>query len=211
MSFRTHTKGLELSWDYNSNVQYEHWNGKRLASAFLLTIVSTIFVFISVHNMQMPKFRTDMLTLEQYASNYNDYASQNKMYTYLSPEGEWYVNDISGEVIIELDPSVENWIFVTDQAECLESIEYELFTDSRFFFLDQRKISLALFTAVMSKPDAKSANANAAVNDLSDIEIEISKDVCEGGFNHCDVVVKWECGRIENTKSRFRLLIHISL
>lgn len=211
MSFRTHTKGLELSWDYNSNVQYEHWNGKRLASVFLLTIVSTIFVFISVHNMQMPKFRTDMLTLEQYASNYNDYASQNKMYTYLSPEGEWYVNDISGEVIIELDPSVENWNFVTDQAECLESIEYELFTDSRFFFLDQREISLAIFTAVLSKPDAKLSDAMAATNELSQIEYLMDNKVFEGDFEYGGVVVKWESHRIEYTSHRYRLFVNISL
>lgn len=210
-SYKTHTAGEELSWDYYSDVQYKPWSRKRMVSIVLLTILSISIIFFCAFNLQYPKFRTDHLTMEQFSHNYNDYALQNEMNTYISPEGEWYTKDTPGAVIIETDPSVENWSFVTDQAGNLERIEFELLTDSRFFFLDQRKISLALFTAVMSKPDAKSANANAAVNDLSDIEIEISKDVCEGEFNHCDVVVKWECGRIENTKSRFRLLIHISL
>lgn len=149
--------------------------------------------------------------MEQFSSNYNNYVTQNEMQDYLSPEGEWYKKNSPNEIIIDTDPAVENWSFTTGKNEYLNTIKYELFADSRFFFLDQRKISSVILTAVISKPDARLSDANAAILDLRSIESLIAQNITEGEFAHCGVVVNWKCQRTEHTKNHFRLFITVLL
>jgi len=208
-SFRTHVNGQELSWDYVCDVKYKPWTIKRVISVTILSVFSLAIVAYCAFDIQYPRNRADLLTMEQYTSNYNNYVTQNEMQTYLSPEGEWYNKNSPNEVVIETDPAVEKWSFITDENEYLKAIEYELSTDTRFFFLDQRKISVAIFTAVISKTDARLSDASAALTDLSEIESAIASNITEGEFEHCGVVVKWESNRIQGTKRHFRLFITV--
>lgn len=153
-SYNIHTEGRELEWDYdyNADVLYTEWGTKRWLYTAVLGAICTVSIIFSAFDSQFPKYRSTNLTLSQFAENYNDYAKENDMITYLSEGGEWYTQDVyPNSVVVDTTDHTECWEFITDENQKLEQISIEIQSNSKL--LTSGKMFLAIRTAVMSQPD----------------------------------------------------------
>lgn len=162
-SYNIHTAGRELEWDYdyNADVLYTQWDTKRGVLSAVLAIICVIAIGFSAVDAQFPKHRNADLTLAQFAENYNIYAKQNRMTSVegrLSEEGEWYTPGIypgPDKTVNEVSDGLrtEYWHFSANENQELTEISIAASSSSRVAVMS-RKISLAVYTAIMSQPDA---------------------------------------------------------
>ena len=169
-SYKIHTEGRELEWDYehNADMLYTEWETKRGVYCAILGIICAVTITFSATDALMPAHRTADLTLAQFAENYNDYAKQNNMTTYLSKEGEWYTfNSGPSSTTVEIPEREESWYFGTDSDNILEEITVIIKSDSKIFSTE--KVSYIIHTAIMSQPGADIMTAGDAMDQLSEI------------------------------------------
>ncbi len=211
-SYNIHTAGRELEWDYKTDVLYTEWGTKRWVYSAILGVICVFFVIFSATDAQFPKHRNEDLTLAQFAENYNDYAKQKNMRLRLSPKGEWYseeTEDGRTTIIIETPQNYEEfWYFITDENQTLERIKVEIKTDSRLFFIQDGKLSEAIFTAIMSQPNADIITADHAMAELS--ELNFIREPEETKFDFGNVTVNWELQDIKNPlDAQYKVLVDI--
>lgn len=194
-SYRTHTTGLELEWDYDydADVLYTDWSARRPVYATILAVICTVGIIFSAQDSMFPKHRSTDLTLAEFAENYNDYTRLNGMSTYLSEKGEWYRLDAQNPqfIIDHLFDYKEDWNFMIDDNGYLDVIKIEIQTNSRIFYTDGSRPSLAMFTAFMSQPGSNVTDANSASRTYSELTYFENK-YPEYEFDYNGVTVKWE-------------------
>ncbi len=186
-SYKIHTTGQELEWDYDTDVIYREWGTGKLIYSVILFSLCIFSVFYSTMDAQFPKHRNEDLTIGQFSENFNDYAKQNNMMIRLSEEGEWYPTNSSPtldyDVTIEeniWDTNIEeSWNFEMDENHKIICIQ--MVTNSRFFF--NEKFDLILYTAIMSQPNAKIKTAREALHQFSQPIIISDFDQSQYDFN----------------------------
>ncbi len=169
-SYQIHTAGRELEWDYdyNADALYTEWGTGRGVVTAVLGIICAIAIGCASVDAQLPKHRNADLTLAQFVENYNIYAKQNSMISYLSEEGEWYTPDTyPNSVIIDMMDHTEYWQFITNDNQELEQISIEIHSDSKQ--LNSGKMFLAIRTAILSQPDADIIAADEVELALSEL------------------------------------------
>lgn len=194
-SYQIHTDGRELEWDYdyNADVLYTEWDTKRGVFSTILAIICAITIGFAAVDAQLPKHRNANLTLAQFAENYNDYAKQHDMISYLSEEGEWYTPDSHpNSVIVDFGDSTEYWQFITNEDYVLERISVKGTTTSRLYTTG--KISHAIHTLILSQPNADVFAADEAAQVLS--EMAFISQLGTKEFNFGGVIVKIECEQL---------------
>lgn len=194
-SYKIHTEGRELEWDYehNTDVLYTEWDTKRGVFCAILGIICAITISCSAVESQLPKHRNADLTLVQFAENYNDYAKQNNMTTYLSKEGEWYTpNNHPNSVVVDFGDSTEYWQFITNEDQVLEQISVNGTTSSRLYTTG--KISQTIQILILSQPNADILAADEAVKSLSEMAFISQLGTKEFNFN--GIIVKIECKQL---------------
>ncbi len=212
-SYQIHTAGRELEWDYdhNADVLYTQWEIKRWVYSAILGAICIITIACSAFDSQLPKHRNEDLTLAQFAENYNNYAKQNDLNSFLTEEGEWYTPDLGpNTIVIETFDCDEYWQFITDENQVLKEIKIKTNSDTRLFFFGGGKKSLAIYTAIMSQPNADIITAGEAMNELS--ETTFVTDLKESHYDFDGVIVDMEIWQADyNKDAPAELLVNITL
>ncbi len=213
-SYQTHTAGLELEWDYDydADVLYTDWTTRRPVYAAILGVICSVGIIFASQDSVFPKHRGADLTLTQFAENYNDYAKQNGMSTYLSEKGEWYrLSAQDPEFVIDLFENKEEWQFIMDENGYLDMIKIEVQTNSRVFYTDGSRPSLAMFTAIMSQPGTDITAADSASRDFSELTfLDNRYPTYESEYN--GVTVKWEIMQPEaDSNAEYKMFIEIAM
>lgn len=177
-SYKVHTDGMELEWDYNADVLYTKWGSKRVILSVVLGILCSFAIVFSATDAQHPKYRNADLTLAQFAQNYNFYAKQNNLVLYLSEKGEWCTSQTGpSEIIVDVPEKEEYWHFGTANNNILEEITVKIVSDSKIFSAE--KAALAIYTAIMSQPEADIIVAADAMDQLSEILFNANQGLTE--------------------------------
>lgn len=199
-SYRQEQDGVAQPWNEDTEIIYEEWNARRKWIAVLIFVVSFSLSVLAGFDAVMPTHRGNGIKLEEFAENYNDYASvpyaQNSII--LGNDGKW-VKSIA-ESPDEIRPE---FIYNLDENGNILTIIYEHSTNSahpKSILPDYCKT--AIFTAVGSRPGSNYRDM-MAIDKLLE-EQWFSKLPQNGGVNKGtvqidDVSVNWETN-IENSK-----------
>lgn len=130
-SYQAHMDTVDMEWDDESEITYSGWGlkGKALlASAGAVILTTSIWVTL---DSNLPKYRTDNMTVAQFAENYNFYHKLKygnaNLDDRLQPDGKKYVvQDNSVVIHIDGEPAQENQNFVFEtQDGIISRITYE--------------------------------------------------------------------------------------
>ena len=185
-AYQIHTAGRELEWDYdyNADVLYTPWSTERGILSTIFCVICAVIIGFSSVNSQMPIHRTENLTLAQFAENYNIYAQQRGMSSIsgrLTDQGIWYTPGrtpkLDKDTVVIFEDSEENrliedidWDFVTDENNILNEISVKIRSNT-VISIDSAlsgKVSLAIYTAIMSQPKGRLITADEATQIMSE-------------------------------------------
>lgn len=187
-------------WDEETEVIFSPITGKRrllLTALVLATII--VGAFTGLDSIK-PKYRTEELTIAQFAENYNQtmafFQGENHMYDRLNPDGSLrpYEPFEDGLVIYygqETDDPFE-FTYETDDG-ILKSVTIQKYFHKNDGILDVRpmtamEVNLAL-TMLLSRPDSTIADFNQLIGILRDSEGELEVHLNPMGKIQIDWVV----------------------
>lgn len=209
-SYRIHTRGEELDWDYDAEVIYRQCGIWKWAYGVLLCVFCIFTIFYSTVDSQFPKHRNSDLTIIQFAENFNVCARQNNMSIRLSEKGEWYDSEsapvlIYDEMILGDDPWIEEtWNFETDDNQIIQSIQMQ--TNSSFYYINSR-LEFILYTVLISQPDADLNSVRNTMQEFTESMIKSDMNTTQYNFDGIIMNITKQYGEDESVNTFVEIIL----
>lgn len=199
ISYRSVIRGEGTEWDYKAEIQYQNppvWK-------VILTVISFSTILLlnvtAILDAELPKYRSNHLTMEQFTSNYYDYEKSfgNDNTMVLQQDGTWVKRtDFSVEITQIGDPNHERKAFryTFNENGVLKTISFkDTWEDLGFMPILPDYCYTILYTTVASRP-------GVTIQDLNKLKRALNSDfgrimenggITSGEFTIRDVTFAW--------------------
>lgn len=171
-SFKLYDEGMELEWNYNSEITYHdfgRWKEKcKPLIVFTILISMVISTFYTAYCK--PKYTGELLNLQQFVENYNDYwhrqGKDSEMY--LDSDGT-FMEKKPGSVIINIgsDEKFDNFTYIM-QGDAVTGVQYKERHENIMFISPMPSRCLTAAMAFLGAQEGENTNTlKAFAEDLN--------------------------------------------
>ena len=192
-SYREHAENVDMDWDDGTEITYGTWEGRgKTLLAGVAALVLSVSIWLAVDSY-LPRYRTDALTVKQFAENYNYYQSvifgNSSAYDPMFENGR-FPEEAADQIIIYMDGEPENrnqnFEFETDGDRIRRITYHNRWTNVAGWTLLPMKCDIAAITAVLSQPEMRYEQ----VREFLSLWEEASMSP-EGRVEFCGVSIRW--------------------
>jgi len=216
-SYKVHKEGQELDWDYDHDAElhYTDYTGRRATAVGIAAVIIVAAFFWGISQSMLPAYRGSDISVSEFVSNYNAFATQNGLILRLSPEGEWVFDDFQGEnVVIGEETTSKSSKFDKNGERISKITQNYAVSDASSLIIPiiPSEMELCVYTAIASQKGTGLAEINSAMAEFSNFYSKSFQPVNEneeqclitGDWTYKNITVRWNAaltGQCESTGS----------
>jgi len=183
----------DMDWDYNNEIHYDEGVGKRRAALISVVVLLAVLFSVNLFDSVKPKYRSNDLTVAEFASNYNSYAEllykNSEDIEKLSYDGTWIEEEGSYVIHVGATPAVENQDFLYEsENDHLRSVAFsQQWKDVTILTPFDVRCYIAALTLYASQE-------GRSYRDITRFQEQLAEAIEEpsGSFQYDNVKVEWE-------------------